>query len=119
MDGHWAAAVAGHVERGESVYDAARREAREEVGLEDVDLVPWCAMQRTGVGEDPLDERVDYFFVSTSWTGATRLMEPEKAADLRWLDLTTLPTPVASQQPRTPVTVRCTTPPPRASTGCS
>ena len=26
-DGHWAA-VAGHVERGESMFDAARREAR-------------------------------------------------------------------------------------------
>jgi hypothetical protein len=25
MDGHWAAAAAGHVERGETAYDAARR----------------------------------------------------------------------------------------------
>ena len=30
MDGHWAAAAAGHVERGETAYDAARREAVEE-----------------------------------------------------------------------------------------
>ena len=29
MDGHWAAAAAGHVERGETAYDAARREALE------------------------------------------------------------------------------------------
>ena len=28
MDDHWAAAAAGHVERGETAYDAARREAR-------------------------------------------------------------------------------------------
>jgi 8-oxo-dGTP diphosphatase len=28
MDGHWAAAAAGHVERGETAYDAANREAR-------------------------------------------------------------------------------------------
>ncbi len=48
MDDHWAAAVAGHVEKGETVYDAARREADEEVGISDVELVPWCAMQRTG-----------------------------------------------------------------------
>ena len=27
MDDHWAAAAAGHVERGETAYDAARREA--------------------------------------------------------------------------------------------
>jgi 8-oxo-dGTP diphosphatase len=112
MDGHWAAAVAGHVERGESVYDAARREAREEVGLEGVDLVPWCAMQRTGVGEDPLDERVDYFFVSTSWSGTPRLMEPEKAADLRWFDLETLPTPVVPHERRVLDSVRAGSTPP-------
>ena len=33
-DGHWAAAVAGHVERGESVTAAALREAHEEAGLD-------------------------------------------------------------------------------------
>lgn len=112
MDGHWAAAVAGHVERGESVYDAARREAREEVGIEDADLVPWCAMQRTGVGDDPLDERVDYFFVCTSWSGTPRLMEPEKAADLRWFDLEHLPTPVVPHERRVLDSVRAGSAPP-------
>ncbi|MDX6302754.1 MAG: 8-oxo-dGTP diphosphatase [Nocardioidaceae bacterium] len=106
MDGYWAAAVAGHVERGESVYEAARREAREEVGIEDVELVPWCAMQRTGVGDDPLDERVDYFFLSTSWAGTPELLEPEKAADLRWFDLDTLPTPVVPHERRVLESVR-------------
>jgi 8-oxo-dGTP pyrophosphatase MutT (NUDIX family) len=106
MDGYWAAAVAGHVERGESVYEAARREAREEVGIEDVELVPWCAMQRTGVGDDPLDERVDYFFLSTSWAGTPELLEPEKAADLRWFDLDTLPTPVVPHEGRVLESVR-------------
>ena len=57
MDEHWAAAVAGHVEKGESVFDAARREAAEELGVSEVELEPWCAMQRTGQG-DPVDERV-------------------------------------------------------------
>ena len=35
MDDHWAAAAAGHVERGETAYDAARREALEELGVTD------------------------------------------------------------------------------------
>jgi 8-oxo-dGTP pyrophosphatase MutT (NUDIX family) len=106
MDGHWAAAVAGHVERGESVYEAARREAREEVGIEDVDLVPWCAMQRTGVGDDPIDERVDFFFLSTSWAGTPELLEPDKAADLRWFNLDRLPSPVVPHERRVLESVR-------------
>ena len=37
MDDHWAAAAAGHVERGETAYDAARREALVELGIGGVD----------------------------------------------------------------------------------
>ena len=47
MDGHWAAAAAGHVERGETAYDAARREALEELGVTDVALEMAFTMQRT------------------------------------------------------------------------
>lgn len=98
MDGHWAAAVAGHVERGESVLEAARREAAEEAGIDDVELVPWCAMQRTGRTGDPIDERVDYFFTAESWAGTPRVMEPEKSADLRWFPLDALPDPVVPHE---------------------
>ena len=47
MDGHWACEAAGHVEAGESVLDAAVREAHEEIGVV-VDpraLEPLTAMQ--------------------------------------------------------------------------
>ena len=98
MDGHWAAAVAGHVEKGETVYDAAMREAAEEVGITDVELLPWCAMQRTGAGDDPIDERVDYFFVASTWVGTPEIQEPEKAADLGWFPLRSLPTPVVPHE---------------------
>lgn len=100
MDDHWAT-VAGHVERGESVYDAARREALEEVGLTDLALTPWCAMQRTGTTGDPVDERVDYFFTCTAWSGEPRVMEPQKCAGLRWCDLDALdelPSPVVPHE---------------------
>lgn len=99
MDEHWAAAVAGHVERGESVFEAAHREALEEVGIDGVALRPWCAMQRTGNG-GPVDERVDYFFTSTTWTGVPRVLEPHKCADLRWFRLNALPTPVVPHEQR-------------------
>jgi 8-oxo-dGTP pyrophosphatase MutT (NUDIX family) len=97
MDGCWAA-VAGHVERGESVYDAAAREAAEEVGVADLALEPWCAMQRRRPTGDPLDERVDYFFTATSWSGEPRIIEPHKSADLRWFPLAALPDPVVPHE---------------------
>jgi 8-oxo-dGTP pyrophosphatase MutT (NUDIX family) len=112
MDDHWAAAVAGHVEKGETVYDAAQREAHEEVGISHVELVPWCAMQRTGAGDDPIDERVDYFFVATTWSGTPEIQEPEKAADLRWFPLSSLPTPVVPHEERVLDSIRAGSTPP-------
>src|SRR5215212_6720773 len=75
MDDHWAAAAAGHVERGETAYDAARREAREEIGVEIGDLAFATSMQRTRRA-DPIDERIDFFFTCRSWTGEPRIIEP-------------------------------------------
>lgn len=98
MDGHWAAAAAGHVERGESVFEAAVREAAEELGVSDLRLTPLCAMQRTRRTGDPVDERVDYFLTATSWSGEPRILEADKCADLRWFDLDDLPTPVVPHE---------------------
>jgi len=99
-DGHWAAAAAGHVEKGESVFAAARREALEEVGVRLEDLQPVCAMHRTD-GADraaAIDERVDYFFTSRAWSGTPQIREPDKCADLRWFPLHDLPDPVVPHE---------------------
>ena len=97
MDGHWAAAAAGHVERGETAYDAAHREAREEIGVEDLALEFVTSMQRTRGGE-PIDERIDFFFTARSWTGEPRVVEAAKAADLGWFPLAALPDPVVPHE---------------------
>ena len=97
MDDHWAAAAAGHVERGETATDAAHREALEEIGVTGLALEFVTAMQRTRGGE-PIDERIDFFFTSRTWTGEPRLVEPEKAADLRWCPLDALPRPVVPHE---------------------
>ena len=97
MDDHWAAAAAGHVERGETAYDAARREAREELGLDDVALHFEFSMSRTRQGE-PIDERIDFFFSARAWSGEPSILEPDKCAELRWCPLTDLPEPVVPHE---------------------
>ncbi|MCQ1953599.1 NUDIX domain-containing protein [Arthrobacter sp. zg-Y238] len=94
MDGYWATAAAGHVEAGESAVQAAVREAREELGIAVApdDVVPLTSMHRTQ--EDTgtaVDERVDFFFLCSGWSGEPRIMEPGKAARLEWFSLDDLP----------------------------
>jgi 8-oxo-dGTP diphosphatase len=97
MDDHWAAAAAGHVERGETAYDAARREAREEIGVELGDLAFVTSMQRTRHAA-PIDERIDFFFTGRRWTGEPRIIEPAKCAALEWFSLDALPDPVVPHE---------------------
>jgi 8-oxo-dGTP diphosphatase len=100
MDEHWAAAAAGHLERGETAFDAARREAAEEIDVHDLDLAFVTAMQRTR-HDQPIDERIDFFFTARSWTGEPRIVEPAKCADLRWCPLEALdalPQPVVPHE---------------------
>ena len=99
-DGHWAMAAAGHVEQDESVFEAAIREAREEVGIDilSADLHPLCGMHRTHRNGRPVDERVDFFFECRAWSGTPGIMEPAKAADLQWFRLSDLPEPVVPHE---------------------
>ena len=97
MDDHWAAAAAGHVEKGETAYAAARREATEEIGVSGLELRFLTSMQRTRGGE-PIDERIDFFFSARTWRGEPRIVEPEKSAGLRWFALTDLPDPVVPHE---------------------
>jgi 8-oxo-dGTP diphosphatase len=97
MDGHWAAAAAGHVERGETAYDAARREALEEIGVEPGELTFLTSMQRTQHAE-PIDERIDFFLTCRSWTGDPHIVEPHKSAALVWFPLEALPDPVVPHE---------------------
>lgn len=97
MDEHWAAAAAGHVERGETAEVAARREALEEVDVTDVGLEFLTAMQRTA-HDLPIDERIDFFFAARSWSGEPRIVEQTKCAAMEWFPLDALPDPVVPHE---------------------
>jgi len=86
-DGNYSV-VAGHVDAGETVTQAAVREAQEEAGvvLQLGDLQVAHVMNRKSN-----DERVDFFIVVKGWSGEIRNMEPEKCDDLAWFPLEALP----------------------------
>jgi len=68
-----------------------------ELGITDLALRPLCAMHRSQ-GEDPIDQRVDYFLLATDWSGEPTIREPDKCADLRWFPLDALPDPVVPHE---------------------
>ena len=79
-DGNYSV-VAGHLEGGETIRQAAAREVKEEVGVEvrPEDLrVAGVMHRRDG------DERVDFFLVAGAWQGQFVNMEPDKCSELRW-----------------------------------
>lgn len=97
MDGHWAAAAAGHVDEGESFESAAWREAREELGLTEIQVEFATTLQRRHSAA-PIDQRIDVYFTARSWAGEPRIMEPHKCAELRWWPISALPQAVPEHE---------------------
>lgn len=90
MDGWWACGAAGHIEDAGSPTEALHREVEEELGVEVLAATPLTMVQRStlaGVRE----QRADFFFHVTQWSGEPLLQEPDKAAELRWWPLAQLP----------------------------
>lgn len=100
-DGHWAL-VAGHVESGESVLQAAVREAGEESGVTVAvaDLEALCTIHRTVRGGGPIEQRADFFFATRVWSGRPRITEPDKAARMDFFPLADLPEPCVPHERR-------------------
>jgi ADP-ribose pyrophosphatase YjhB (NUDIX family) len=79
---------AGHLDGGETVVAAARREGREETGvqIEAEDLAFSSVVHRKDG-----DERVDFFVHVRNWHGEPVNTEPEKCDELRWVNINELP----------------------------
>jgi 8-oxo-dGTP diphosphatase len=88
------AAPGGHIEYGESFEAAARREVREETGLEITELRLLTVGNYLFSREDGARHYIDVDFVCEASAGEVQLCEPEKCDGWGWYDLAALPTPL-------------------------
>ena len=81
---------AGHVDEGENVYDAAIREAREELSITITkqDIVDAFVVNRRNKSLLPY---FDVYFEISSYEGKIKINEPEKCSELKWVDINDLP----------------------------
>ena len=79
---------AGHLDGRETVIDAARREAQEEVAVQiEPEDIQYSSVMHRMEG----DERVDFFVHVIKWDGEPVNAEPNKCDDIRWVDVDDLP----------------------------
>lgn len=88
MDGRYDL-PSGHVERDESLLDAAVRELQEETGVlaEKFNLKLWHINQFAANNE----YYYNFFFVADTWQGNPSITEPEKCDDMQFFDSDKLP----------------------------
>ena len=91
MDGLWDLSCSGHVEHGESMSQAAAREAKEELGvvvpLDNVEFFVFIHKR-----EEEWDlTYCNAYFVCTEFSGELRVCEPHKCSEIKWFDLDNLP----------------------------
>ena len=89
FDGLWHL-PSGKLDAGESVLDAAAREAEEEIGvlIEPTDLHHVHTIHVNGSGPEP---RLGLFFETHRWIGEPTNREPNKCSAVRWFPLDALP----------------------------
>jgi 8-oxo-dGTP diphosphatase len=88
------AAPGGHIEFGESFEQAARREVREETGLEITDMRLLSVGNYVFKSEDGERHYIDVDFVCEAPIGEPQLMESEKCDGWNWYELDDLPQPL-------------------------
>jgi 8-oxo-dGTP diphosphatase len=80
---------AGHLEKDESVLQACTREAREEAGVE-IDEKDLRFVHVTHRRQN--FEYIDFYFAVNKWQGEPIINEKDKADDVDWFPLDSLPT---------------------------
>ena len=75
----------GHVDEGESLEEALRREAHEELGIE------VRSLRRLGEINDPVEPAVVHVYAISSWEGEPINAAPDEHTELRWFSADDLP----------------------------
>lgn len=81
---------AGHVDEGENAYEAAIREAREELNIEisEGNIIDTFVVNRRNKSLMPY---YDVYFEIDNYIGEIKINEPEKCFELVWCDINNLP----------------------------
>lgn len=81
---------AGHVDKNENVYDAAQREAKEELNIkiDTKNIIDTFVVNRTNKLLDPY---WDIYFEISCYDGKITINEPNKCSELKWCSIYDLP----------------------------
>lgn len=77
----------GHIEEGESLEDALRRELLEELQVE----IQSCRLMDSILHPDPVEPIEVMVFLVSSWKGRPLSAEPDKHTEIGWFSASSLP----------------------------